>query len=87
MNHFKFEEGEFAYLSRRIVEPACGDHPALLLGRFAEKVKLIDYNENTDEWYVEKKDGGKWHCFQKDLMYTKPLLWNGHSSGHLRDPF
>lgn len=42
VNAHKFKPGDTARLVDVIVEPACGDHPAFLMGRKGERVKIIE---------------------------------------------
>ena len=74
---WEFKTGGYAYLSREIVEPATGDHPAFLMGAFAEKVKIIEKTYGQ-EFLVEgpSNPGKPWFCETRDLMFTKPFKGN-----------
>lgn len=69
------------YLARDIVEPACGDHPAFLMGRKGEKV-IIRKIYPADEKYaqalysvesIETNPGKTWWAWEEDMMFTKPM--------------
>lgn len=71
-----FEVGNFAYLSKTIIEPACGEHPSFLMGYHAEKVKIleIDFSQKYPYTVEGPSNPGKpWRAEGKDLMFTRPL--------------
>ena len=74
------EVGEHYYLSREIIEPACEDHPAFLMGARGEKVKLIEHDPTRTEYpYLVEgptNPGKPWRACRDDLMRTKPMACN-----------
>ena len=71
-----FDIGDCAYLSKEITEPACGDHPAFLMGAKGEKVKIIDKRTGSRLGYLVEgptNKGKPWRAGTDDLMYSKPM--------------
>ena len=74
-----FEVGKKLYLSREIIEPACGDHPEFLLGRFGEQVEIKSIESDHPYPYSVEgptNRGKEWRAEAKDLMRTKPFNHN-----------
>lgn len=74
-----FEINSHAYLVKEIVEPACGDHPAFLMGRKGERVKILSKDGNTTYPYSVEgptNPGKSWKACASDLMLTKPMAFN-----------
>ena len=63
--------GDKRTLKRDVVEPACGDHPAFLMGREGEVVKIVDITERKDYSILvegEKTNIGKpWWASEDDF--------------------
>jgi len=76
-----FEVGDIAYLAKKIIEPACGDRPQLLMGRKGERVEIREINESDEYKYTVEgptNEGKPWRAKSKDLMRTKPMRFNWH---------
>lgn len=72
--HYKV--GDTAYLARKIIEPATGDHPAFLMGVKGEKVTIQEVLEGrTYPYKVTGSTNGDnaWYCSTDDLMWSKPF--------------
>ncbi len=54
----RFHVGQQVVLAQDIVEQACGEHPALLLGRAGLLVTIERASAGFD-WYVIPSDGGR----------------------------
>ncbi len=74
-----FEVGEFAYLARQIIEPACEDHPDFLMGEKGERVEILEVRDTGIYPYLVEgptNKGKPWKACAKDLMMTKPFSHN-----------
>lgn len=74
-----FEIGESAYLAREIVEPASGDHPAFLMGKKGELVKILAIDPGRHYPFTVEgptNPGKPWRAESNDLMRTKPFRCN-----------
>jgi len=72
-----FEAGAEVYLTKEIIEPACGDHPDFLMGRKGEKVIILEVDENHHYPYSVEgptNPGKPWRCGCSDVMRTKPMF-------------
>ena len=70
------DKGNFVYICREIIEPACGDHPAFLMGQEGERVQIIEVdNKKAFPYTVEGPTnlGKPWGARREDLMRTKPI--------------
>lgn len=75
--HPRFLPGEYAYLGYEIVEGACEEHPAYLMGNKGEKVLVLEvYNRSNGVSYSVEgptNPGKPWYAYDRDLMATKPI--------------
>lgn len=74
-----FEVGDYAYLGREIVEPACCDHPAFLMGQKGERVRIVEKVKHKECRYLVEgptNAGKPWYASGDELMRTKPIPGN-----------
>lgn len=67
--------GKEMYLIRDIGN-SCEDSPSVMLGRFREKVTILEIRcRGEDDIYpilVRDSQGEEWRCNSGDLMFTEP---------------
>ena len=44
----EIDVGDVKTLSHDVIEPACGDHPAFLMGREGEQVEILEITKRKD---------------------------------------
>jgi len=79
MTNWKIEKGARVFLCREIVEPACDDHPAFLMGIKGEAVDILEIKKEAWREYPILVQGTTnknkpWYVKRSDIMFTKPIF-------------